>query len=189
MTAVAQPGKLPMGVESPRSVTLLMAERDRLFSYIWTIVGDVHVAEDVFQEVSLFVIEKQPEASDDVQFRVWLRRTARFKAIEALRRVAKRPVSLDEAVLEKLEVHWGQCDAVTESDTVEILQECIRQLTPNGRKVIALRYVENLHSSEIAKRLGRQVETVYQSIARAHRSLMDCVRSKMAARTPDRHHG
>jgi RNA polymerase sigma-70 factor, ECF subfamily len=178
-----------MGVESPRSVTLLMGERDRLFSYIWTIVGDVHVAEDVFQEVSLFVIEKQPEASDDVQFRVWLRRTARFKAIEALRRITKRPISLDETILEKLEEHWGKCDAVPEADTVETLQECIRLLTPNGRKIIAMRYVEGLRSSEIAKRLGRQVDTVYQSIARAHRSLMECVRTKMAAKASDRHHG
>ena len=175
-----------MGAESPRSVALLMEERDRLYSYIWAIVGDAHLAEDVFQEVSLLVIEKQPEASDEVRFRVWLRRTARYKAIEAVRRIKNSPVSLDGAVTEKLEEHWVRYDAMPESDLVEILRECIRLLTPNVQKIIALRYVEGLRSGEIAQRLGRQVETVYQSIARAHLSLMECVRTRLEVKTPNR---
>jgi DNA-directed RNA polymerase specialized sigma24 family protein len=47
-----------MALDSPAIVRLLMAERSRLFSYTWAIVGDVHLAEDVFQEVSLLAIEK-----------------------------------------------------------------------------------------------------------------------------------
>jgi RNA polymerase sigma-70 factor, ECF subfamily len=176
--------ELSMAADSPQSVSLLMEERDRLFSYIWAIVGDVHLAEDVFQEVSLFVIEKRPNASDKVQFRVWLRRTARYKAIEAMRRLKKSPVCLDDAVIEKLEGHWVRYDTMPESKLVSILRECIRLLTPNGRKMITLRYVEGLRSGEIAKRLGRQVETVYQSIARAHQDLMNCVRTRLAAKTP-----
>jgi RNA polymerase sigma-70 factor, ECF subfamily len=171
-----------MDHQSPRNVTLLIRERDRLYSYIWAIVGDVHLAEDVFQEVSLLVIEKRPEATDELQFRVWLRRTARYKAIEAVRRVRKGPTCLDQAVIDKLEEHWGRYDTTPESDLVDILRECMRMLTPNGQKIIALRYVEGLRSSEIAQRLGRQVETVYQSIARAHLNLAACVREKLSAR-------
>ena len=80
-----------MDPESPETIRLLMAERERLFSYIWAIVGNIHLAEDVFQEVSLLVLQKRPEASDELQFRVWLRRTARYKAIEALRRQRIEP--------------------------------------------------------------------------------------------------
>jgi RNA polymerase sigma-70 factor, ECF subfamily len=176
-----------MDRESPKSVALLMGERDRLYSYIWAIVGDVHLAEDVFQEVSLFVIERQPEATDEVQFRVWLRRTARYKAIEALRRIKKGPACLSQAVIDKLEDHWVSYDTMPESDLVDILRECRRLLTPNGQKMIALRYVEGLRSSEIAQRLGRQVETVYQSIARAHLNLAACVPTKLSERKLGRH--
>lgn len=178
-----------MGMESPQTIRLLMAERERLFSYIWAIVGDAHLAEDVFQEVSLFVIEKRPDASDDVSFRVWLRRTARFKAIEALRRSRREVIPLDESVLDSLETHWVHYDANAESDLIDLLKECMKSLTPNGQNIIGLRYVEGLRSREIAQRLGRQVDTVYRSIARAHRALMECVRSKLAAKTADRNHG
>jgi RNA polymerase sigma-70 factor (ECF subfamily) len=113
-----------MEPESPNAVRLLMAERERLFSYIWSIVGDNHLAEDVFQEVSLLVIQKHPEASDDLRFRVWLRHTARYKAIEALRRV-KKVVPLDESVIEKLEENWIRYDSTSESDLVSFLRYSI----------------------------------------------------------------
>jgi RNA polymerase sigma-70 factor (ECF subfamily) len=146
-------------------------------------VGDNHLAEDVFQEVSLLVIQKHPEASDDLRFRVWLRHTARYKAIEALRRV-KKVVPLDESVIEKLEENWIRYDSTSESDLVSFLRECIRLLTPNGRKMIALRYVDGLRSCDIARQLGRQIDTVYRSIARAHKSLLECVRVRLAAQMP-----
>jgi RNA polymerase sigma-70 factor, ECF subfamily len=174
-----------MDGDSSDTLRQLMAEREKLFSYIWAIVGNVHLAEDVFQEVSLLVLEKRPADCDEVQFRVWLRRAARFKAIEALRKAKSRAIPLDEAVIEKLESHWVRYDATGESDLVEFLRECIRLLTPNGRKMITLRYVDGLRSHEIADRLGRHIDAVYRSIARAHRSLMECVRTKLAARIAD----
>ena len=56
-----------MGLDSPTIVRLLMAERSRLFAYTWVIVGDVHLAEDVFQEVSLLAVEKGSEVTDEPQ--------------------------------------------------------------------------------------------------------------------------
>jgi RNA polymerase sigma-70 factor, ECF subfamily len=175
-----------MALDSPTVVRLLMAERSRLFSYIWAIVGDVHLAEDVFQDVSLLVIEKGSELEDRPELKVWLRRAARYKALEAVRRTRRGPVPLDELVIEKLEPHWATYDAMPESDLIELLQECVRLLTPNGRKLVVLRYVKGLRSSQIAQRLKRQVATVRQALARAHRKLYDCVRTKLAIKSQSR---
>jgi RNA polymerase sigma-70 factor (ECF subfamily) len=173
--------------EAPKSIAMLMAERDRLYAYIWAIVGDVHLAEDVFQEVSLFVIEKRPEVVEPDQFRVWLRRTARYKSLEAVRRVKKSPVALSDSVLEMLEDSWDRYDSTSDVCLVELLHECMQTLTPNGQQMITLRHVEGLHSREIAEKLGRQVESVYQAIARAHQRLMECVRSKLPVKASSRH--
>jgi RNA polymerase sigma-70 factor, ECF subfamily len=175
-----------MALDSPTVVRLLMADRSRLFSYIWAIVGDVHVAEDVFQEVSLLVIEKGGELVDQPELKVWLRRVARYKSMEALRRMKRRPVPLDEAVIEKLEPHWATYDNTAESDLIELLQQCTELLTPNARKLVVLRYVKGLRSGQIAQRLKRQVTTVRQAIARAHRSLYDCVRARLAVKSQGR---
>ena len=176
-----------MALDSPTIVRLLMAERSRLFSYTWAIVGDVHLAEDVFQEVSLLAIEKGGEVTDEPQFKVWLRRAARHRALQAVRQLKRRPVPLDESLLDKLEEHWAQYDAMQESNLVEMLRECIRLLTPYGRKLIVLRYTKGLRASQIAQQLKRQVTAVRRSIARAHRSLYDCVHMRLAVKSQSLH--
>ncbi len=62
-------------------VQRLLEERVRLLAYIWAIVRDSHVAEDVFQEVSLLAVRKRSEIVDQTAFPVWLRKSARFCAL------------------------------------------------------------------------------------------------------------
>ena len=171
-----------MNLDSQRIVRVLMEERGKLFSYIWAIVGDAHLAEDVFQEVSLLAVEKGGEVAGEPQLRAWLRSTARYKSLQAMREI-KTPArsSRDDAVIEKLDEYWIQYDATPESDLVETLRDCIRLLSPNGRKMMVLRYSKELRSSQIAQRLKRQLATVRRSIARAHQSLFECVSAKLAA--------
>jgi RNA polymerase sigma-70 factor (ECF subfamily) len=174
-----------MALDSPTIVRLLMEERNRLFSYIWAIVGNAQLAEDVFQEVSLLVVEKGSELVDEPELKVWLRRAARYKALEAVRKVRRSPVPLDEAVVEKLEQHWAKYDATQDSELIEFLEQCVQSLTPNARKLVTLRYVKGLRSGQIADRLNRKVTTVRQGIARAHRNLYDCIRTRLAAKKSD----
>jgi len=173
-----------MGLEPAKIVQELIAERDRLFSYIWAIVGDIHLAEDVFQEVSLLVVEKNPNVDDVSQLRVWFRRAARLKALEAVRRKKRGPL-LNESVLDKLEECWSDYDAAPDSELNELLdmlRDCMRLLTPYSRRLLVMHYTHGLRSSEIARRLKLKVETVYQAIARAHRSLSECIKAKLAAK-------
>lgn len=172
-----------MALDSTSIVRLLTAERNRLFAYIWAIVGDVHLAEDVFQEVFLLVIEKGGELTDEPELRVWVRRAARYKAIDAVRQAKRRPAALDESIIEKLEECWVQYDTVPESNMVEMLRDCMRLLTPNRRNLMVLRYTKGLRTSQIAQQLNRQVTAVRRSIARAHRSLYDCVRIRLAVKS------
>ena len=74
-----------------------------------------------------------------------------------------------------------------ESNLVETLRECIRLLTPNGRKLIVFAIPKGLPTSQIAQQLKRQVAAVRRSIARAHRSLYDCVRRRLAAKSRSHH--
>ncbi len=40
-------------------VAVLLSERNRLVVYVWSIVRNYHVAEDIFQEVSLLAVEQR----------------------------------------------------------------------------------------------------------------------------------
>ena len=118
-----------MALEIEQVVHVLMADRNRLLAYIWSITGDFNLGEDVVQEVAMLAMDKGRQVADEAHLKVWLRRTARFKALEALRAKGRAPSPLSEEVLEKLERHWEPYEALPESTVVGILRLCFRYLT------------------------------------------------------------
>lgn len=173
-----------MALETEQLVRVLMAERNKLLAYAWSITGDFGLCEDVVQEVALLALDKGREVADETRLKVWLRRAARFKALETLRGKRKTPPPLSEEVLDKLEAHWAPYDRreeLAESAIAEMLRACFHQLTDKQRRLLTLRYAKQLRSGEIAERLQMKVESVYRAITRAHRSLADCIEEKIAA--------
>jgi RNA polymerase sigma-70 factor (ECF subfamily) len=163
-----------------------MTEHGRLGAYVLSITGDFHLTEDVLQDVAVVAIENVQEVADNVSLKVWLRRIARFKALEALRRKNRLPSPLSDEVLEKLESYWESHDdqsAWAGSTVLEMLQACMKELMPSHRRLLILRYAKGLRSGEIATRLGVSVKAVYQASTRAHRKLVDCVEEKTALAT------
>ena len=173
-----------MAIDSQHLVRVLTAEHNKLGAYIWSITGDFSVCEDVLQEVALLAIEKGGEVADEPRLKVWLRRAARLKALEALRQKKRFPPPFTEETLAILEEDWepyGQQGQVTDSSLIEFLQTCMGILADNQRQVLHLRYGIGLRSGEIANRLGMNVRAVYRVLTRSHRSLADCVRERLAA--------
>jgi RNA polymerase sigma-70 factor (ECF subfamily) len=168
-----------MTIDVKTVVQVLMQQRDRLFAYIWAIVGDLQLAEDTLQELSLLAVEKGPEVQDEARLVVWLRRAARLKALEMLRQRGRTPLALGESVLDQLESHWVDQERHAEADVVRALEECLNQLTPNNRRILAMRYAEGKKTGDIAIALGRKLPTVYQSLVRVHRALRQCIEAKL----------
>jgi RNA polymerase sigma-70 factor, ECF subfamily len=167
-----------MALEIGQIVRVLMAERNKLVAYAWSIMGDFSMCEDVVQEVALLAMAKGGEVADEVRLKVWLRRAARLKAFEALRDKRRLPPPLSEEVLEKLELHWEPYDEQPEAAMAEMLRACFGELTAHQQQLLTLRYAQGLRSREIAARLDLRVETVYRALTRAHRNLADCVQGK-----------
>lgn len=165
---------------------LLMRERDRLFAYAWSIVRDMHLAEDVFQEVAVLAIEKHAEMREPEHLLAWSRNAIRLKALESRRRQGRQPAILSSGTLELLEQDWRRSHADDAGDVVDALQHCVERLAPNARRLVTLRYVEGLASGAIAEKLQRNVDTVYKAISRAHRALAECVRQQIQHATSDR---
>lgn len=159
-----------MSLETEQLVRVLMAERNKLLAYAWSITGDFGLCEDVVQEVALLALDKGREVADEPRLKVWLRRTARFKALEALRGKTKSTPPLSEEVLDQLESHWEQYDGgseFSESALADMLRACFQRLTDKQRRLLSLRYAKQLRSGDIAARLEMKTETVYRSLTRA----------------------
>ncbi|NLF06935.1 MAG: sigma-70 family RNA polymerase sigma factor [Pirellulaceae bacterium] len=174
-----------MALDTEQLVRVLMAERNKLLAYCWSIAGDFNLCEDIVQEVALLALDKGREVADETRLKVWLRRAARFKSLEALRRKHKMPPQLSDEVLEKLESHWEPYDCrgeLAEVALAEMLRICFQRLTGKQRRLLSLRYAKQLRSGEIAERLGMKVDTVYRAITRAHRNLADCMDEAVATK-------
>jgi RNA polymerase sigma-70 factor (ECF subfamily) len=160
-------------------VRLLLSHRAMLVGYIGSIVRDPHLAEDVFQNVSIIVLKKAAALQDAASFAVWARKIARFEALNAVRREEKAPRPLQQEVLDLLETHWdaGDPPASAESDA---LKDCLSKLAPRSRQVVELRYQENVSGKALAERLAQPLNTVYVALSRAHRALLACVKLRLS---------
>lgn len=176
-----------MGVDEHILVRTLVREHSKLLAFIFSIVRDEHLAEDILQEVSMIAIDKRSEIRDPERLTVWLRRTARFKALRAMEKRCRRPMLMDAQILDLLEMEWERFDGVGTSDLIAILRNCLAKLTPYAQKIIGMRYGENLKSGQIGEQLGKKAHAIYVALTRIHRELAQCINSNLEKLCVSRH--
>lgn len=174
-----------MPISEDQLVGVLLRERVRLVAFIRIHVGDAHIADDIFQEVSIQAVQSRSDIDDEAHLNHWLRRVARHRAIDHVRRSGTQPQRLDDQLLEQMEARWERFDTIASSDLTEALSLCMGKLTDRARRIVEMRYAEDLPSRVIADRLGQKVESVYKSITRAHRALGDCVSEQLESGKAD----
>lgn len=159
----------------------LLRERLALTAYIATVARDFHLAEDIFQDVCVKAVSRTEPFESPAHLMNWARVSGRHRAIDVLRTRDGKVVGLSEEMLAALEPVWPEGEAAQGSATLEALRKCLDRLTPNNREIVRLRYFEGRGGAEVAQALGRKLETVYQALARIHKTLGDCVKQRLAS--------
>jgi|GEM_PF-298127 RNA polymerase sigma-70 factor (ECF subfamily) len=171
---------LATGMDETRALRLLLANRGMLIGYINAITGDPNLTEDVFQEVSIVVLQKCDQLADAEGFKPWARTIARFQSLKAVNRRSSGPLALGDDLLDLIDRHW-QTNEV-EDDHIEALtalRRCLSGISPRAKQLVRMRYHDNLPGARIAEILGQPINTVYVTISRIHRSLAACVRQRI----------
>lgn len=131
--------------------------------------GKSELAEDVYQQTFLLLLEKKPVFSSSVQLKVWLLRSARKIASSELRRENnRRTVPLDSTVQ----------PAVFDSSTCE-LYDFLSVLDLKYREPVLLFYIEDMSVSEIARALGISVSAVKTRLFRARAKLQEIYKEEL----------
>jgi RNA polymerase sigma-70 factor (ECF subfamily) len=155
---------------------LILRERDGLYAYVWSMLRDDDLAEDVFQDICALAMQKSETIGGSEHLAGWFRIAARNRCREVNRSRRRRPLPLDEHLLDALDVHWSHRDLEEGIGRSEALRKCLQKLNTRGLELLKMRYVSGLKSSEIARRLNRNVQSVYVNLTRLHTSLRECVR-------------
>jgi len=64
------------------------------------------------------------------------------------------------------------------------LERCLERMSTRSREAIRLRYADEMNVSDIAKKLRRNVNAVYQILFRARQWLTNCVQKDATVETP-----
>src|ERR1700726_3878984 len=158
--------------------TIYRSESGRVLATLVRLLGDMDLAEEAMHEAFAAALESWPQTGIPDSPRPWLISTARFKAIDTLRRRARFDASQDELV-RYLEAQWSSAERSNEEDSVEdhrlrlILTCCHPSLPPEAHVALTLREVCGLTTEEIAKAFLITPRTLAQRIVRAKAKIRD----------------
>ena len=144
---------------------LIAQYQHRLLRYLQHLTGNRAIAEDLFQETWMRVLEKGHLYDGKSRFVTWLLTIAHNVAIDHLRR--KHPTSLDEmrdnedgAPFEVEDARPSPFDQAAACEESAHLEAALQQLPLIFREVLTLRIHEQMKLEEIAKLIHIPVATV-----------------------------
>src|SRR5215467_12204381 len=152
--------------------SLYRADSRRIVATLIRLLGDFDLAEEAMHEAFAAALSSWPNSGVPDNPRPWLISTARFKAVDTLRRRARFDASQDDLV-RHLEAQSDSAETSNEEDTVEddrlrlIFTCCHPSLPPEARVALTLREVCGLTTEEIARAFLTPPATLAQRIVRA----------------------
>src|ERR1700722_3815867 len=156
--------------------SLYRVDSGRILATLIRLLGDFDLAEEAMHEAFAAALSLWPRSGAPGNPRPWLISTARFKAIDTLRRRARFDASQDELVryleaqsssAERSNEEGGLDDSL-EDDRLRLIFTCCHpSLAPEARVALTLREVCGLTTEEIAKAFLTTPRTLAQRIVRA----------------------
>jgi RNA polymerase sigma-70 factor (ECF subfamily) len=154
--------------------SLYRVDSGRILATLIRLLGDLDLAEEAMHEAFAAALSLWPKSGVPGNPRPWLISTARFKAVDTLRRRARFDASQDELV-RYLEAQWSSAEwsDKNEEDSLEddrlrlIFTCCHPSLAPEAHVALTLREVCGLTTEEIAKAFLITPRTLAQRIVRA----------------------
>src|SRR5271163_4924181 len=152
--------------------SLYRVDSGRILATLIRLLGDFDLAEEAMHEAFAVALSLWSTSGVPGNPRPWLISTARFKAIDTLRRRARFDASQDELV-RYLEAQSSSADRSNDDDFLEddrlrlIFTCCHPALAPEAHVALTLREVCGLTTEEIAKAFLTIPRTLAQRIVRA----------------------
>src|SRR5271168_3519184 len=152
--------------------SLYRVDSGRILATLIRLLGDFDLAEEAMHEAFAAALSLWPTSGVPGNPRPWLISTARFKAIDTLRRRARFDASQAELV-RYLEAQSSSAERSDEEDSLEddrlrlIFTCCHPSLAPEAHVALTLREVCGLTTEEIAKAFLITPSTLAQRIVRA----------------------
>jgi RNA polymerase sigma-70 factor (ECF subfamily) len=150
--------------------SLYRSESGRVLATLVRLLGDLDLAEESMHEAFAAALETWPQAGVPDKPRPWLISTARFKAIDGMRRRARFNAAQTDLALHletRINETTQEADEI-EDDRLRLIFTCCHPaLPPEGQVALTLREICGLTTEEIARAFLVTPATLAQRIVRA----------------------
>lgn len=133
------------------------------------VTGDVHLAQDVYQEVFLAIWRRWPSYHEQPSWNAYLYRVTIRKALEIIKSRRSAPVSLEDA--EEVAVPADPGQVLMRDELQQRLNASLAKLPKRQADVFVLSRIEGLDHTAVAEILGCSRNTVRVSLCRAVKQL------------------
>ena len=144
---------------------LVNRHKDKIFTSISILVKDKYLAEDLFQDVFIKIIDtlRKNNYNEEGKFLPWAVRIAHNLCVDHFRKVKRTPTittSDDRDIFEVINVSADSADkAIMKSQSHESVRQLLDLLPEEQREVIVLRHYADLSFKEIAAMTNCSINT------------------------------
>ncbi len=153
--------------------SIVRAYEAPVFNYVYRMIGDRPLAEDLTQDVFMRVFQGLRGYSSRARFTTWLFQVAKNRVVDELRAGERRPRSLmpieNAPRLEALDA------PIETSEAIAVLWRAVGELSPDLKESLLLRDIVGLSYNEIADALDVTLATVKWRIFKAREEVQEAL--------------
>lgn len=157
----------------------LLASNDRrLALYVYGLVPHQADADDILQQTKMIMWRSFPQFKLGTNFIAWARKIAFHQILTYRRKRKKEHLPLSDEMLESL---GEEISEITDQQDQrrQALQTCLNNLKDQHRKIMLLRYQEELDVEDIAAQTNSTPTAVYRALSRLRLTLVECIENRL----------
>jgi RNA polymerase sigma-70 factor, ECF subfamily len=158
----------------------LTEHQNRIYGYVYSLLGDHSRAADVVQETNLVLWRKIDEFQPDRPFLPWAFAIARFQVMACLRDRKRDRLLLDaelvEVMSDEVERKAEQLDAIRAA-----LRHCLQALSTSNRDLVDRRYYRGMSLATVSAATDRSIGSIKVALLRIRQQLAECVQKRLTA--------
>lgn len=160
---------------SEEFVNLFTRMQRRIYLYILSQVGQPDAADEILQNTNVVIWSKYQQFEIGTNFQAWACQIATYEVMKYRQQKTRSKLQFSDEFVSQVAEASKETLAFNEEERLA-LQECLQKLRDKDRELIQERYRPGSKGKDLAHRLGRPANSVYQSLSRIRKTLLECVR-------------
>ena len=149
---------------------IIRTHRDSLTLYIFSIVGDMNLAEEIMEDTFVKIYVKKPKYSEKSSFKTWLFSIGKHTAADHIRRKSRITVNSYDSIIDISDEENLEHSAI-KNEEKRTLHKAIQRLKPDYEQVLYLTFFEEFTNEETARIMNKTNKQIRNLLYNAKKAL------------------